>query len=318
MLPDGALKTRSKGTPAVFPIIRSILPPSPSLCCAESSVPVFSISWSHLSKSPQVQHAANEAQTTPIQTATAFSHWLLGVRYDIFQAPDPGLQQGHRQILQQLPEDLSGVGCKPFARPPPIKILWPFKNSMRKTSSASDARIWMASESSLLGFTLPIDLKEFADGSLLCRSIRIPVDKMEHKRLFGDPVAFPEAPVQELQGSWIVPSTSYTLHGGAFERADNQTILDTNTIDDDAVSKIYGTIKGTNFDSNKCGWIYPASSTVKSLVFAIGNTMYTVSYVRFRPMIFTYIGVMFAAECGGLPIRILGDIFLKSVCSVLN
>ncbi|KAJ6521761.1 hypothetical protein B0H19DRAFT_1277604 [Mycena capillaripes] len=205
---------------------------------------------------------------------------------------------------------------------------------MRKTSSASDARIWMASESSLLGFTLPIDLKEFADGSLLCRSIRIPVDKMEHKRLFGDPVELTIA--FTVVKAWLSPKVisarryrNYKAPGLSLRRltrfmggpssalTTRRSSIPTRSTTT-RVSKIYGTIKGTNFDSNKCGWIYPASSTVKSLVFAIGNTMYTVSYVRFRPMIFTYIGVMFAAECGGLPIRILGDIFLKSVCSVLN
>ncbi|KAJ6553407.1 dynein heavy chain, N-terminal region 1-domain-containing protein [Mycena capillaripes] len=80
-------------------------------------------------------------------------------------------------------------------------------------------------------------------------------------------------------------------------------VLNTNMIDD-AVSKIHGAIKGTNFDSNKCGWIYPASLTVTSLAFAIGSTMYTDED-----------GYHFGSKQshGINPFDILGDIFLKSI-----
>ncbi|KAJ6589765.1 hypothetical protein B0H19DRAFT_1249285 [Mycena capillaripes] len=64
-----------------------------------------------------------------------------------------------------------------------------------------------------------------------------------------------------------------------------------------------------NFDSNKYGWIYPASLTVTSLAFAIGSTMYTDED-----------GYHFGGKQshGINPFDILGDIFLKSVCVVLN
>ncbi|KAJ7796578.1 acid protease [Mycena olivaceomarginata] len=91
--------------------------------------------------------------------------------------------------------------------------------------------------------------------------------------------------VDNSEGFWMVPSTSYTLNGKTIEREDNTAILDTGTtlalIDDDAVSKIYGAIKGAKFDRNQGGWMYPATSEVPALAFAIGDTLYTLNAADF-------------------------------------
>ncbi|KAJ7162295.1 acid protease [Mycena filopes] len=129
--------------------------------------------------------------------------------------------------------------------------------------------------------------------------------------------------VDNSQGFWMVPSTSYTLNGETIERADNTTILDTGTtlmlIDDDTVSKIYGAIKGAKFDNDQGGRMYPASSAVPSLGFAIGDTMYTLNAEDF-PFGEAEGGFLFGGvqSRGSNPFDIFGDIFLKSVYVVFN
>ncbi|KAF7376729.1 Acid protease [Mycena sanguinolenta] len=129
--------------------------------------------------------------------------------------------------------------------------------------------------------------------------------------------------VDNSQGFWMVPSTSYTLNGETIARQDNTAILDTGTtlalIDDDAVSKIYAAIKGAKFDSNQGGWMYPATSKVPSLAFAIGDTMYTLNAADF-PYGEAEDGYLFGGvqSRGSNPFDILGDIFLKSVYVVFN
>jgi len=137
----------------------------------------------------------------------------------------------------------------------------------------------------------------------------------------SNPITY--TPVDNSQGFWMVPSTSYTLNGKTIERADNTAILDTGTtlalIDDDAVSKIYGAIKGAKFDSNQGGWMYPATSKVPDLAFAIGDTMYTLNAADF-PFGEAEDGFLFGGvqSRGTNPFDILGDIFLKSVYVVFN
>lgn len=130
-------------------------------------------------------------------------------------------------------------------------------------------------------------------------------------------------PVDNSEGFWMVPSTSYQLNGTTIERSDNTAILDTGTtlalIDDDAVSAIYGAIQGAKFDQNQGGWMYPASSAVPSLAFAIGDTMYTLNAADF-PYGEAEDGYVFGGvqSRGTNPFDILGDIFLKSVYVVFN
>ncbi|KAJ7633432.1 acid protease [Mycena polygramma] len=130
-------------------------------------------------------------------------------------------------------------------------------------------------------------------------------------------------PVDNSQGFWMVPSTSYTLNGKTIERAGNTAILDTGTtlalIDDDSVSKIYGAIEGAKFDSNQGGWMYPSTSKVPDLAFAIGDNTYTLNAVDF-PFGDAEDGFVFGGvqSRGSNPFDILGDIFLKSVYVVFN
>ncbi|KAF8166351.1 acid protease [Mycena galopus ATCC 62051] len=137
----------------------------------------------------------------------------------------------------------------------------------------------------------------------------------------SNPITY--TPVDNSQGFWMVPSTSYTLNGKTFARQDNTAILDTGTtlalIDDDAVSKIYAAIKGAKFDSTQGGWMYPTTSTVPTLAFAIGDTMYTLNAADF-PYGEASDGFIFGGvqSRGTNPFDILGDIFLKSVYVVFN
>jgi len=129
--------------------------------------------------------------------------------------------------------------------------------------------------------------------------------------------------VDNSQGFWMVPSTSYTLNGTTIERAGNTAILDTGTtlalISDDAVSKIYGAIKGAKFDSTQGGWMYPAGAEVPEVAFAVGDTLYTLNATDF-PFGDAEDGFVFGGvqSRGSNPFDILGDIFLKSVYVVFN
>ncbi|KAJ7762572.1 acid protease [Mycena metata] len=129
--------------------------------------------------------------------------------------------------------------------------------------------------------------------------------------------------VDNSQGFWMVPSTSYTLNGETIERAGNTTILDTGTtlllVDDDTVSKIYGAIEGAKFDNDQGGWMYPSTSTVPPLGFAIGDTTYTLNAADF-PFGEAEGGFLFGGvqSRGTNPFDIFGDIFLKSVYVVFN
>ncbi|KAJ6616644.1 acid protease [Mycena sp. CBHHK59/15] len=137
----------------------------------------------------------------------------------------------------------------------------------------------------------------------------------------SNPITY--TPVDNSQGFWMVPSTSYVLNGKTIERAGNTAILDTGTtlalISDDAVSQIYGAIKGAKFDANQGGWMYPAGAALPTLAFAVGETMYTLSAADF-PYGEAADGYVFGGvqSRGTNPFDILGDIFLKSVYVVFN
>ncbi|KAJ7234894.1 acid protease [Mycena haematopus] len=139
----------------------------------------------------------------------------------------------------------------------------------------------------------------------------------------SNPITYTAVDKQVSQGFWMVPSTSYTLNGKTIARQDNTAILDTGTtlalVDDDTVSKIYGAIKGAKFDNTQGGWMYPATSTVPSLAFAIGDTLYTLNAADF-PFGEAEDGYLFGGvqSRGSNPFDILGDIFLKSVYVVFN
>ncbi|KAJ7057706.1 acid protease [Mycena amicta] len=137
----------------------------------------------------------------------------------------------------------------------------------------------------------------------------------------ANPITY--TPVDSSEGFWMVPSASYTLNGKTIQRAGNTAILDTGTtlalVDDDTVSAIYAKIKGAKFDQNQGGWMYPSTSAVPNLAFAIGDTLYTLNAADFAfgdaEGGYVFGGVQ---SRGSNPFDILGDIFLKSVYVVFN
>ncbi|KAF7310257.1 Acid protease [Mycena indigotica] len=137
----------------------------------------------------------------------------------------------------------------------------------------------------------------------------------------SNPITYTD--VDSSQGFWMVPSTSFTLNGKTIQREGNTAILDTGTtlalVDDDTVSAIYGKIKGAKFDQNQGGWMYPSTSTVPDIQFAIGDTLYTLNAADF-PFGDADDGFVFGGvqSRGSNPFDILGDIFLKSVYVVFN
>ncbi|KAJ7822341.1 hypothetical protein B0H14DRAFT_2598626 [Mycena olivaceomarginata] len=243
MLLDGALKIRSKGTPAIFAITRSFLPPSSSLCPAKCSAPELSIPWSYLSKSPQDSTSRNEAQITPLRrTAGAFSHEQL--------------------LLQSAPGEqtaifkASGASVARSSKPPipDCSRLDPLLSSRYPDHSRTE------------------DSWEFFDGALLCGPIQC-LSIMKHRRLFGGPVEqnqskksrkvksnlaisfeylhlkwdysseigigygfrptadrlHPPLVISAVRGFWMVHSTSCTLDCGTIEHANHKEILDTDS-----------------------------------------------------------------------------------------
>ncbi|CAK5281079.1 unnamed protein product [Mycena citricolor] len=130
-------------------------------------------------------------------------------------------------------------------------------------------------------------------------------------------------PVDNSQGFWMVDSESYSVNGQTFQQSGNTAILDTGTtlalVSDAVVSQVYGQIDGAQFDQDQGGWMYPASSTVPDLMFAIGDKMYKLNAADF-PYGQASGGYLFGGvqSRGTNPFDILGDIFLKSVYVVFN
>ncbi|KAJ7616065.1 acid protease [Roridomyces roridus] len=137
----------------------------------------------------------------------------------------------------------------------------------------------------------------------------------------SNPITY--TPVDNSQGFWMVPSTSFSLNGKTIERSGNTAILDTGTtlalVDDSTVSAIYNSIKGAKFDADQGGYVYPSSATVPTVAFAVGDKLYTVNAedFAFGPAEdgFLFGGIQ---SRGSNPFDILGDIFLKSVYVVFN
>ncbi|KAJ3556878.1 hypothetical protein NM688_g1778 [Phlebia brevispora] len=130
-------------------------------------------------------------------------------------------------------------------------------------------------------------------------------------------------PVDNSQGFWQVPSTSYSINGTKHERSGNTTILDTGTtlllVADSVVKAIYDSIEGAVYDEQQGGWKYPNSATVPDVSFAVGDQLYTVhpSDFGFGPADegFTFGGIQ---SRGDMDFDIFGDVFLKNVYVVFN
>ncbi|KAI0692181.1 acid protease [Cerioporus squamosus] len=130
-------------------------------------------------------------------------------------------------------------------------------------------------------------------------------------------------PVDNSQGFWQVPSTSWTLNGKTKERSGNTTILDTGTtlllVSDDVVDELYGAIEGAEFDNEQGGYKFPSSATLPDVSFAVGDKLYKVSG---KDLAFSDAGDGYTfggiQSSGNLGFDIFGDIFLKNVYVVFD
>ncbi|TFK94926.1 acid protease [Polyporus arcularius HHB13444] len=137
----------------------------------------------------------------------------------------------------------------------------------------------------------------------------------------SEPITY--TPVDNSQGFWQVPSTSWTLNGETKERSGNTTILDTGTtlllVSDDVVDAFYGAIEGATFDNQQGGYKFPSDATVPDVSFAVGDKLYKVSEkdIKFSDAGdgFTFGGIQ---SSGNLGFDIFGDIFLKNVYVVFD
>ncbi|EMD40330.1 hypothetical protein CERSUDRAFT_79992 [Gelatoporia subvermispora B] len=129
--------------------------------------------------------------------------------------------------------------------------------------------------------------------------------------------------VDNSQGFWQVPSTSWTINGEKKKREDNVTILDTGTtlclVDDDVIESIYGSIEGARYDDEQGGWAYPSDAKLPTVTFAVGEHQYTLNAKDFgfgdAGDGFTFGGIQ---SRGDNPFDIFGDVFLKSVYVVFD
>ncbi|KAL4245733.1 peptidase A1 family protein [Abortiporus biennis] len=129
--------------------------------------------------------------------------------------------------------------------------------------------------------------------------------------------------VDNSQGFWQVPSTSYAINGKTISREGNSTILDTGTtlclVADDVVEAIYNAVEGATFDDEQGGWKYPSNAKVPAVEFAVGDQSFKINPADFGfgPADDGYIfgGIQ---SRGDLDFDIFGDVFLKGVYVVFN
>ncbi|KAH9939325.1 acid protease [Epithele typhae] len=137
----------------------------------------------------------------------------------------------------------------------------------------------------------------------------------------SNPITYTD--VDNSQGFWQVPSTSWSLGGETKTREGNTTILDTGTtlllVSDDVVDELYGAIPGAKYDNEQGGYTFPTDAAVPDVEFAVGDTLYK---VNMKDIAFGDAGD--GRSFGGIQSRgdldfdIFGDIFLKSVYVVFN
>ncbi|OCH94481.1 acid protease [Obba rivulosa] len=141
------------------------------------------------------------------------------------------------------------------------------------------------------------------------------------KTVTSQPISY--ASVDNSQGFWQVPSTSWTINGEEQNREGNTTILDTGTtlclVDDSVVEAIYQAIEGARYDNSQGGWKYPSNAQIPTVTFAVGDTQFTVNEKDFgfgdAGNGFTFGGIQ---SRGDNPFDIFGDVFLKSVYVVFD
>ncbi|KAI0473086.1 eukaryotic aspartyl protease [Xylariaceae sp. FL0804] len=130
--------------------------------------------------------------------------------------------------------------------------------------------------------------------------------------------------IDNSEGFWMFPSTSYSIGGTTSTISGNKAICDTGTtlcmVSDDVVEALYKQIPGAKYDSTQQGYVFPTSVTADQLPefkVAVGDNLYQ---IQAEDLAFTeasegywYGGVQ---SRGDNPFDILGDVFLKSVYCV--
>ncbi|KAL8292177.1 hypothetical protein RQP46_001643 [Phenoliferia psychrophenolica] len=132
------------------------------------------------------------------------------------------------------------------------------------------------------------------------------------------------APIDDSKGFWSFASATFTVNGQSKALDGGSAIADTGTtlmlLPDSAVEAIYGQIDGAKLDSNAGGYIYPATSTIPALTFAVGDNFFKLNEADFpygQPDADgnVYGGIQ---SSGDLGFSIFGDVFLKSVYVVFD
>ncbi|KAK3054569.1 hypothetical protein LTR09_004298 [Extremus antarcticus] len=134
------------------------------------------------------------------------------------------------------------------------------------------------------------------------------------------------APVDNSNGFWQFPSSSYTINGTVTKTAGRTAIADTGTslalVDDATCKAIYDAIPGSKLSKEFGGYIYPKDTPadkLPSIGFDIGGKTFKLNKedLGYAPIGsgMVYGGVQSA---GDLPSNILGDTFLKAVYAVFD
>lgn len=136
-------------------------------------------------------------------------------------------------------------------------------------------------------------------------------------------------PIDNSQGFWMFPSTSYSINGKSTAQTGNTAIADTGTtlalVADATVEAIYAAIPGAKYDSTQQGYIFPSSTTAAQLpdiAFDVGGKLFSIQKEDLgfadagNGMV--YGGIQ---SRGTMTFDILGDVFLKgiyAVCFILH
>ncbi|ELR06110.1 Type I transmembrane sorting receptor [Pseudogymnoascus destructans] len=96
--------------------------------------------------------------------------------------------------------------------------------------------------------------------------------------------------VDNTNGWWEFPSTTYKVGSQAFSSAGYTAIADTGTtlllMGDEQVTNYYNNVPGSRLDNNQGGYVFPCSATLPSLSVAIGDAgdaVIPAKYLNFGP-----------------------------------
>lgn len=130
--------------------------------------------------------------------------------------------------------------------------------------------------------------------------------------------------IDNSEGFWKFPSTTYSINGHSYAQAGNTAIADTGTtlalMSDTVCEALYKQIPGATYDDKNQGWVFPLSTKVKDIPnfkIDVGGKEFLIQAedLAFAPadQMNWYGGVQ---SRGDLDFDILGDTFLKSCYAV--